>query len=458
MTEFSTFGLADPLLRAVGAEGYSTATPIQSQLIPVLMQGHDAVGIAQTGTGKTAAFALPVLQALVESGWRPAPKTVGCLILSPTRELALQIADTFRSLGRRVRPSIAVIVGGVRPGPQIKDLARGVDIVVATPGRLDDHLRSGAVTLADTGMVVLDEADQMMDLGFLPTVRRIMEAAPKDRQTVLMSATMPKEIRRLAQAFLRDPVEVSVAPASRPIEKISQSVRHVPGPKKRAELIDILADLERDSQTIIFTRTKRGADRVCAHLLDYGHKAAAIHGNKTQSQRERSLASFRNGRVQVLVATDIAARGIDVPGVSLVINYELPNVPEAYVHRIGRTARAGREGMAISLCDPSERDYLRDIEKLIRRKIDGVEASPSNASAEPVEALIAEPHADTQKPRATEKTPGGAPNKRRTRPRSRPNNKSGGKPAGKPGSGFRGNGGKQHRGKGRPPARETRSA
>lgn len=368
MTEFDALGLPEPILRAVSAEGYTAPTPIQAAVIPAMMAGRDILGTAQTGTGKTAAFTLPILAALAAERGRPAPKTARALVLAPTRELAAQIAEAVRTYGAQLRVSVALVVGGVKPGPQVRALARGVDVLVATPGRLEDHMGGGAVSLAATRIVVLDEADQMLDLGFIPAIRRILGRLPKDRQTALLSATMPPPIRALAADFLTKPAEIAVAPVSRPVEAIHQSVRQVDAGEKRAVLLDLLADagIER---AIVFTRTKRGADKVSRHLAEAGHNSAAIHGNKSQGQRDRALGGFRDGSVKILVATDIAARGIDVDGVSHVFNFELPNIPEAYVHRIGRTARAGRSGIAVSLCAPDERPLLKDIETLIGRRL-----------------------------------------------------------------------------------------
>ena len=369
MTTFSDLGLAEVILRAVAEEGYTHPTPIQANVIPAIMEGHDVLGIAQTGTGKTAAFVLPILHSLTLNKERPAERTCKALILAPTRELANQIGQAIRDYGRILRPTVAVIVGGAAQGPQIRALMRGVDVVVATPGRLLDHLGTGAIKLFGTHLVVLDEADQMLDMGFIPAIRRIMGLLPLKRQTMLLSATMPPAIRGLANDFLRSPKEISVAPSSRPVERIDQRVILMEAGAKRDALVSVLAaqDVER---AIVFTRTKRGADRVEAHLDSAGLSAGAIHGNKSQSQRERALAAFRDGRIKILVATDIAARGIDVDGVTHVVNYELPNIPESYVHRIGRTARAGASGIAISFCDASERAFLRDIEKLIGRPIE----------------------------------------------------------------------------------------
>lgn len=368
LTDFKTLGLAETILRAVAAEGYDTPTPIQAKAIPPVLEGRDVVGIAQTGTGKTAAFVLPLLSRLADLGGTARPKGARVLVLSPTRELAAQIHDAVRVYGRNVRPRSAVVVGGAKPGPQIRACANGLDILVATPGRLLDHIGTGAIKLSDTAAVVLDEADQMLDLGFMPAVRRILAMTPKTRQTVLFSATMPAQIRSLAEDFLADPVEIAVAPASTPIERIQQSVLAVPRAEKRNALAQLLAD-ETVGRAIVFTRTKRGADRVARHLDSAGLASESIHGDKSQGQRERALDAFKSGRSNILVATDIAARGIDVDGVTHVVNYELPNVPESYVHRIGRTARAGAEGVAVSLVDPEERGLLSDIERLIGRSL-----------------------------------------------------------------------------------------
>ena len=388
MKQFTDLGLAEPILRAVSAEGYSAPTPIQAELIPAMLAKRDSLGIAQTGTGKTAAFALPLLHAIGEERNRPLPRTCRALILVPTRELAQQIAVSVRAYSRFSRTSAAVVVGGARPGPQIRALTAGVDIVIATPGRLEDHLRTGVVRLDRTGVVVLDEADQMLDLGFLPPIRRILGQMPRDRQTVLLSATMPKQVRGLAHDVLRNPIEISVAPAAQPIDRIDQSVILIDAAGKRDALVGLLAQ-EGVERTIVFTRTKRGADRICQHLERSGLNAAAIHGNKSQAQREHALAAFRSGRSSILVATDIAARGIDVDDVSHVVNYELPHVPEAYVHRIGRTARAGKSGIAIALCDPTERGLLRDIERLIGQRLQGGTATPDKGPVRPVPVRIA---------------------------------------------------------------------
>jgi len=368
LTSFTDFGLAETLTRALVDAGYDTPTPIQMQAIPELLKGRDLLGIAQTGTGKTAAFALPILQRL--SAGRPAaPRRVRALILSPTRELATQIADSFKAYGRYMNHmSVAVVFGGVGHRPQEDRLKRGVDILVATPGRLMDHMAAGMVSLESTEIFVLDEADQMLDMGFVVPVRRIVKTLPKARQSLFFSATMPKEIGQLAGEMLFNPVTVSVAPTGTTVELVEQRVIHVEAGAKRRLLLDVIV-AEKPERVLIFTRTKHGADRVVRQLGQDGVEAAAIHGNKSQGQREKALASFKAGATPVLVATDIAARGIDVSGVSHVINFDLPNIPESYVHRIGRTARAGASGIAISFCAEDERPFLKDIEKITRQKI-----------------------------------------------------------------------------------------
>ena len=368
MTSFAELGLAAPILKALDTEGYTTPTPIQSQAIPHVLLGRDVQGIAQTGTGKTAAFALPILHRLLAD--RRAPLRKGCrvLVLSPTRELASQIADSFRAYGRLTGVRTALMYGGVPKARQAKAVANGVDVLVATPGRLLDHMQEGAVTVSGTEILVLDEADHMLDLGFIVPIRKIVGHISTKRQTLFFSATMPKEIAALAGSMLRDPVHVAVTPVATTAERVEQKVIFVETARKRQVLAEILRD-KRMQRTLVFTRTKHGADKVAHHLEAVGQPAAAIHGNKSQPQRERALAAFKEGRVRILVATDIAARGIDVDGVTHVVNFDLPNVPEAYVHRIGRTARAGHAGVAISFCDSSERAHLRGIEKLIRARL-----------------------------------------------------------------------------------------
>ena len=368
MTSFAELGLATPLLRALETEGYTEPTPIQAQAIPHVIAGRDVQGIAQTGTGKTAAFALPILHRLMADR-RPAIRK-GCrvLVLSPTRELASQIAESFRAYGRNTGLRTALMFGGVPKARQSKAVANGIDILVATPGRLLDHMQDGAVTVSGAEILVLDEADHMLDLGFIVPIRKIVSHISAKRQTLFFSATMPKEIAQLAGSMLRDPVHVAVNPVATTAERVEQKVIFVETARKRQMLADILRNKGME-RTLVFTRTKHGADKVTHHLEAVGQAAAAIHGNKSQPQRERALAAFKDGRVRVLVATDIAARGIDVDGVTHVVNFDLPNVPEAYVHRIGRTARAGHAGVAISFCDSTERQHLRGIERLIRTRL-----------------------------------------------------------------------------------------
>ena len=378
MTSFSDLGLAAPLLKAVAGANYTAPTPIQAQAIPPALAGHDVLGIAQTGTGKTAAFALPIITRL-QTGPRAVANSPRALILAPTRELAAQIGETFRVLGRALGTRVAVVFGGVPKGRQARALGAGIDVLVATPGRLLDLMGDRAVRLDRVEVLVLDEADHMLDLGFIVPIRRIVQHVPAARQTMFFSATMPKEIASLADGMLRDPVRVAVAPVATTVEKVDQYVIFVPQSEKRRALARLLG-AEAGGRTLVFTRTKHGADRVVKHLAEDGIAAEAIHGNKSQGQRERALAAFRGGRTRVLVATDIAARGIDVTGIEHVINFELPNVPESYVHRIGRTARAGAGGAAISLCDNAERAFLRDIEKLIRARVP-VMSAPAAALA-----------------------------------------------------------------------------
>jgi len=368
---FADLGLAEPLLRALAASNYTTPTPIQAQSIPALLDGRDMLGLAQTGTGKTAAFALPLLQHLAAVKENPAPKSVRALILAPTRELAVQIGDSIKTYGRNLRLRHAVILGGVSQGPQVRNLSRGVDVLIATPGRLMDLLNQRHVRLDGVTHLVLDEADRMLDMGFIRDVRKIVAALPKQRQSLLFSATMPDEVSKLAHEMLQNPLRVEVTPKKIAVERIAQSVYHVNMPEKRPLLEKLLEDPAL-SRVIVFTRTKHRANRVSEQLDKAGISSDAIHGNKSQNARQKALDAFRKGKARVLVATDIAARGIDVSGVTHVINYELPNEPESYVHRIGRTARAGAEGAAISFCDISERAYLRDIERLTKQRMDVV--------------------------------------------------------------------------------------
>jgi ATP-dependent RNA helicase RhlE len=373
---FQSLGLSQPLLQALEAKSYGTPTPIQAQAIPTVLGGRDLLGIAQTGTGKTAAFMLPSIDRLAASGRRAAARSCRMLVLAPTRELAGQIADSARAYAQYSQMRVATVFGGTSIGRNRQDVARGVDVLVATPGRLLDLVEQGHLSLREVEILVLDEADQMLDLGFIHALKAIVKLLPKARQTLFFSATMPKAIRELADRFLVDPAEVRVAPAATTAERIEQYVTFCQQTEKQALLTIMLrvgfGPKGTMDRVLVFTRTKHGADRVVRLLAGSGIAAAAIHGNKSQPQRERALAAFRTGEVPILVATDIAARGIDVSGVSHVVNFELPNVAEQYVHRIGRTARAGRAGVAIAFCAEDERAYLRDIEKLTRIRLEEV--------------------------------------------------------------------------------------
>jgi ATP-dependent RNA helicase RhlE len=381
---FAALGLRDAILRAVATEGYTTPSPIQVQAIPHVAQGRDLLACAQTGTGKTAAFALPLLHRLSDPARarRPGPAV---LVLAPTRELAVQICESFGVYGRNVSSRATAVFGGVSQGSQVAALRRGVDILVATPGRLLDLMNQGCVPLAGIETLVLDEADRMLDMGFIDPIRRIIAKLPAKRQNLLFSATMPAPIATLADQILRNPAKVAVAPVASTVDTITQWVLFVRQPDKRALLREVLRD-PAITRAIVFTRTKAGANRVARDLDASNITAEAIHGNKSQNARQRALGAFRDGQVRVLVATDIAARGIDVDGISHVINFELPNEPESYVHRIGRTARAGARGVALSFCDASERTYLRDIERLTRARIAVVEKHPFSGSASTQEA------------------------------------------------------------------------
>ena len=378
LTAFLDLGLSESITRALAEERYETPTPIQHQTIPQVLAGHDVIGIAQTGTGKTAAFALPILDHLSKNRQRPERKSCRVLVLSPTRELSGQIVDSFKTYGRHSKLSVTLAIGGVPIGKQIRAMANGVDVLVATPGRLLDLMQERALTLEKVEILVLDEADRMLDMGFIHDIRRIVGKCPAQRQTLFFSATMPAEVEELGRTMLRDPARVAVTPQASTVERVSQRVVHIDKAGKVTLLADILRS-EPIDRAIVFTRTKHGADRVVRQLNRSGLAAEAIHGNKSQNQRERALAAFREGRIRTLIATDIAARGIDVDGITHVINYDLPNVPESYVHRIGRTARAGADGVAISFCDQEERAYLRDIEKLIRMAIPATDGRTGRA-------------------------------------------------------------------------------
>jgi ATP-dependent RNA helicase RhlE len=382
---FENLGLSQPVLQALALKEYSVSTPIQKQAIPILLQGRDLLGIAQTGTGKTAAFMLPSIDRLAASNKRPFPRACRMLVLAPTRELASQIAESARAYSRFSRMSVVTVFGGTSINKNRQEVQRGVDILVATPGRLLDLVQQGALDLRSVEILVLDEADQMLDLGFIHDLKKIVRMLPSKRQTLFFSATMPSAIKDLADRFLTDPASVAVAPVASTAERVEQFVTFVQQAEKPALLTMMLriGFGERGSmeRVLIFSRTKHGADRIVKQLAASGIPANAIHGNKSQPQRERALAEFKAGKVKILIATDIAARGIDVSGVSHVVNFDLPNVAEQYVHRIGRTARAGASGIAVAFCAEDERPYLRGIEKLTRQKVE-VTPLPANFLSE----------------------------------------------------------------------------
>jgi ATP-dependent RNA helicase RhlE len=453
LTQFTDFGLAPPVLRALGEAGYVTPTPIQAQAIPPAMEGRDLCGIAQTGTGKTAAFALPILHRLSLSTRRAPRRGCRVLVLSPTRELASQIADSFSDYGRHLPYTNTVVFGGVTIGRQERALAPGVDILVATPGRLIDLIDRRALTLEGVEILVLDEADQMLDLGFIHALKRIVKMLPRERQSLFFSATMPKNIAGLADQYLSNPVQVAVTPVATTAERVEQQVIFCHTGAKQALLGHVLHD-PKIKRVLVFTRTKHGADRVVRGLEKSGIAGAAIHGNKSQPQRERALAAFRDGSCRVLVATDIAARGIDVEGVTHVVNYDLPNVPESYVHRIGRTARAGAEGLAISFCNDEERAYLRDIERIIRQKVPVVafpEGFVAPSRQEAAETAAAE---ERRPPRQPQGRPGQRQGHGRPGGGRGQEARGGGRPGGQPGRDQRaeprqdGRGGQPNRGNG----------
>ncbi len=382
--KFSELGLAEPFLRATEALGYETATPIQAKAIPVVLSGQDLIGCAQTGTGKTAAFTLPMLDRLMQTlppkpknkttsgggrkGANPNPRTLRALVLSPTRELAAQIGDSLSRYGRFTPIRQTVIFGGVSQHHQVKTLRHGVDALVATPGRLLDLMGQGYIDLAQIEVLIFDEADQMLDMGFLPDLKRIVQAVPKQRQTLMFSATMPIEIRQLAQQWLHKPAAIEVGAIATPVDRIEQSV-HLVDKRRKPDLLTRFLKEKPRSRTLVFSRTKHGADKIVKRLMKDGLHAAAIHGNKSQGARSRALARFKSKNPPVLVATDIAARGLDINNVSHIVNFDLPETPETYVHRIGRTARAGAEGVAVSFCAGDERGLLKQIEHLIKRAI-----------------------------------------------------------------------------------------
>jgi len=377
---FSTLGLIDPLLRALTEEGYTTPTPIQAGAIPHLLAGRDLLGLAQTGTGKTAAFALPILQHLAQKRVAPMPRGPRVLVLAPTRELASQIDESFASYARHMKLTHTVVFGGVGQQRQVDAMKRGIDVLIAAPGRLLDLMGQGHIHLGSVEILVLDEADRMLDMGFVKDIRRIVATVPRERQTLLFSATMPGSISELAGGLLHNPVRVEVAPPSTTVERVKQAVMFVDEANKKQATLMLLQS-PKVVRAIVFTLMKHEANKVAEFLTGSGVQAEAIHGNKSQGARERAMAGFRSGAVKVLVATDIAARGIDVDEVSHVFNYDLPNVPETYVHRIGRTARAGRDGMAVTLCDATQRQWLRDVEREIGAPITVLHDHPYHSEA-----------------------------------------------------------------------------
>lgn len=374
---FEQIGVIQPILKSLAEEGYTHPTPIQAQAIPVLLDGRDLLGCAQTGTGKTAAFAIPILQQMFENPHRDERnRKIKALIVTPTRELAIQIDDSFRTYGKYTGLRSTVIFGGVKQGEQVRALRRGVDILVATPGRLLDLMNQGFVKLSNVDFSVLDEADHMLDMGFIHDIRKIVAKLPNDRQSLFFSATMPPEIVKLSQKILGNPEKITIKPEQATAERVEQAVFFVPKKRKVKLLLHLLEVEHYGDSTLVFSRTKYGADRIVKSLRDKGVNAEAIHGNKSQNARQRALKNFKTGKTQVLVATDIAARGIDVSELPLVVNYDLPNVPETYVHRIGRTGRAAASGVALSFCQSDEKPYLNSIQRLIDQQIPVIEEHP----------------------------------------------------------------------------------
>ena len=440
MLTFSELDLIEPLQAAIAAVGYTTPTPIQAQAIPPLLDGRDVLGCAQTGTGKTAAFTLPVLQHIAEGEPARGRRPIRALVLTPTRELAAQIGESIANYGAGLPIRHTVIFGGVKQGAQVRELQRGIDILVATPGRLLDLMGQGYVALGGVDFFVLDEADRMLDMGFIHDVRRVLEKLPRDRQNLLFSATMPESIVRLAGSFLHDPVRVEVTPESTTVEAIKQTVMFCQRTEKRHLLAWLIKDRDVDS-AIVFTRTKHGANRLVKQLERTGIEAVAIHGNKSQNARTRALDDFKKGEIAILVATDIAARGIDVDGISHIFNFDLPNVSESYVHRIGRTARAGRDGIAIAFCDETEGEYLRDIEALIGIEIP-VDANHRWHAGAVVPPPAAPRRSQSRRPSGPNQGGGGGGGEVRRRRRSR------GSTGGHRGGGGRGGGGRGGGGRG----------
>ncbi|MDH2325445.1 DEAD/DEAH box helicase [Cereibacter sp. SYSU M97828] len=425
MTTFAELGLSDRLLKALANTKLTTPTPIQAQAIPHIMKGADLMGLAQTGTGKTAAFGLPLLHRLLEIHHPAGPRNVRALILAPTRELVSQISENLLTFTKGTPTKVTTVVGGASINKQSERLARGTDVLVATPGRLIDLLERGDVKLDQCGYLVLDEADHMLDMGFIHSLRKIAKFIPVKRQTLLFSATMPKDIEELAGTYLRNPVKVQVSPPNKPADKVTQGVHFIPQGDK-AKLLEGYLKEHPGERSIVFGRTKHGSEKLMKLLVSWGFAAGSIHGNKSQNQRERTLQDFRDGTVEVLVATDVAARGIDIPGVKHVYNYDMPNVAENYVHRIGRTARAGTEGRAIAFCAPAEMGEFKDIEKLLKKPIEIIGGAPWAAD---IVAAAPKPGANRQQrgPRPGAKPQGAKP--QGGKPQAR---KPQGKPAARP--------------------------
>lgn len=409
MMTFDKLDIVDPILRAIEAKGYTNPTPIQAEAIPILLQKRDLLGCAQTGTGKTAAFAIPILQHLLKDGQGKGKRKIKALVVTPTRELAIQIKDSFTEYGQHTGIENTVIFGGVKQGAQTQALAKGVDVLVATPGRLLDLINQGFISLRDIRYFVLDEADQMLDMGFIYDIRRIIDQLPKRRQSLFFSATMPPKIVSLSKQILGNPEKVTIQPQQTTAERVEQSIYFTSKRAKSKLLTHLLKSRELGS-TLVFSRTKYGADKIARILKKADIKTEAIHGNKTQNSRQKALNNFKEGSTKVLVATDIAARGIDVAGLALVVNYDLPNIPESYVHRIGRTGRASASGVAISFCSEDELPYLKDIQKLIKKSIPVVKDHPF-----PAEEMPDLPKEEKNTEKKTEK--------KKSRPRSgKPNN------------------------------------
>lgn len=422
---FKDLGLAEPILKALEQEGYSNPTPIQEQAIPILLQGKDLLGVAQTGTGKTAAFGIPILHHLYEGiSLRQNKRKIKALVVTPTRELAIQIGESFTAYGKHTGLRNTVIFGGVKQGQQVRALQNGVDILVATPGRLLDLMNQGYISFRDLEFVVLDEADQMLDMGFIHDIKKIIAKLPPKRQSLFFSATMPKSIVELSRKMLGDFERVTIKPEQATAEKVAQGVYFVSKSNKPKLLVHLLHEKPNDS-VLVFSRTKHGANKIVKKLDQAGIRSAAIHGNKSQTARQKALGAFKEGKLKILVATDIAARGIDVDSLSLVVNYDLPNVSETYVHRIGRTGRANASGIALSFCMAEERPYLRDIEKLIKQEVPRLGEHPFMDEVSEKETEVRRP---SQKPRNNNQSrnSGNSGNANRNKNRNRNRNRNSG--------------------------------